>query len=75
MDFHRFLVFRMILVNHYFQEMRISRWAANIFWWASSIFWWASSLDGRKLWIELSSGIAGNFADANFVLPTISKVT
>ena len=24
-DFHRFLVFRMILVNHYFQEMRISR--------------------------------------------------
>ena len=48
--------------------MRISKWAANI-------FWWASSLDGRELWIELSSSISGNFADANFVLPTISKVT
>ena len=51
----------------YFQEMRISRWAANI-------FWWVSALDGGELWIELSSGIAGNFADATFVLPTISKV-
>ena len=66
-DFHQFLVFGMILVNHSFQEVRISRWAANI-------FRWASSLDGRELWIELSSGLAGNFADASFVLPTISKV-